>query len=92
MIVEAILTALFAVVGVLISLFNLPDMPQQFIDVYNQFLPYINNALDFVFFLFNKSLLLAGVSFLIGLFVILRTIDLFTWVWGVVHGKVGKDE
>lgn len=91
MITEGILTCLFAVVGVVISLFNLPDMPAALVSVYNSLWTYIQAGLDFVFFLFNKSLLLTCISFLITLFVVLRAVELFKWVWGVIHGKIGKD-
>lgn len=94
MIVEALLTVLFGVVELVISFFHFPDLPANLMVTYKEFLPYFNNALDFVFFLFNKSVLIGAFNFLIGLWAVTKVIDLFGWILSVFHGDItaGSDE
>lgn len=87
MIVELILTALFTVVGAVISLFNFPGLPSQLKDAYESIMTYVYAGTDFMFWLFDPTILKLVVALIIGLYVIEKGIDLFLWVWHMLHGS-----
>lgn len=87
MIVELILTALFAVVGLIIGLFNFPALPQALASVYDSIMQMVYSGLDFVFWLFEGTLLKSVLTLIIALFVLEKGIDGFLWVWHKLHGN-----
>lgn len=91
MIVEAILTALFAVISLIVSLFNFPQLPVDFIDVYHEIFGIISQGLGFVFWVFDGNLLKTTISLIIGLIAVEKTIDMVLWVWKMIHGSPVAD-
>lgn len=89
MIVEALLNVLFSVVGLIVSLFNFPDMPTQLVSAWDEIVVYLHKGFGFLYFIFEPSVLKATIGFIIGLFVVEKGIDLVLWVWNTIHGTGG---
>lgn len=89
MIVEALLTALFAIIGLIVSLFNFPAMPEALQSVWNTVVTYLSDAYGMLYFIFDFDVVKITLGFLIALFAIEKGIDIFLWVWEALHGKVG---
>lgn len=91
MIVEALLTVLFGIVSMILTLFSfLPDMPASLTAVWDTIIGYLSSALNLVFFFFDHSILTAGLTLLLTLFVGEKVVDVVLWVWKLVHGNVGE--
>lgn len=91
MITEALLTMLFAIVSLILSLFSfLPDMPASLTSVWDTVVVYLSEAFKLVFFFFDHSILSAGLMLLLALFVGEKVVDVVLWVWKLVHGNVGE--
>lgn len=88
MIVEALLNVLFGVISLVVSLFNFPDLPDSIANVYQTFLQYLQGGLKFLFFFFNPSTLKTCTAFIISIYAISKAVDLFLWVWQMLHGNV----
>lgn len=91
MITEALLTVLFGIVSMILSLFSfLPDMPATLTAIWDTIVEYLGSALELVFFFFDHSLLAAGLTLLLTLFIGEKVVDVVLWVWKLVHGNVGE--
>lgn len=90
MITEALLTVLFGIVSLILSLFSfLPDMPASLTAVWDTIVGYLSSALNLVFFFFDHSILSTGLTLLLTLFAGEKIVDVVLWVWRLVHGNVG---
>lgn len=92
MIIEAILTALFAVINFLVSLFNFPPMPEQLVTPLESFTGYLQAGCGMLGFFFSPGVLKATLVFIVSLFAIEKLIDLFLWVWRTLHGTNVSEE
>lgn len=91
MITEALLTVLFGIVSLILSLFSfLPDMPASLTSVWSTIVGYLQSAFGLVFFFFDNSILSAGLTLLLTLFGGEKVVDVVLWVWKLVHGNVGE--
>lgn len=89
MIIEALLSVLFGVVRLFLSLFNfLPDMPASLADAFDYFLGVLLSVASVITQFKGVSIFL---GILVGLFVGERLIDIFLWVWRMIHGEASAD-
>lgn len=89
MIVEALLSVLFGVVRLFLSLFTfLPDMPESLADTFDYFLGVLLSVASVITQFEGISIVL---GILVGLFAGERLIDIFLWVWRMIHGEASAD-
>lgn len=91
MIVEALLSVLFSVVTLIVSLFNFPAMPTSLVTAWNSLKAMLAEGMGFIWFVFDSDVLLIVLNLLLTLIVLEKAIDLTLWIWRTVHGNVGNE-
>lgn len=91
MIVEALLTVLFSVVTLIVSLFNFPAMPTSLVTAWESIKAMLAEGMGFIWFVFDPDVLLIVLNLILTLIVLEKAIDLVLWIWRTVHGEVGKE-
>ena len=91
MIVEALLTVLFSVVTLIVSLFKFPTMPTSLVTAWASIKAMLAEGMGFIWFVFDPDVLLIVLNLILTLIVLEKTIDLILWIWRTVHGDVGKE-
>lgn len=91
MIVEALLTVLFSVVTLIVSLFKFPAMPTSLVTAWASIKAMLAEGMGFIWFVFDPDVLLIVLNLILTLIVVEKTIDLILWIWRTVHGDVGKE-